>query len=148
MFELKSDDSSQPNADPNYGKPFALDSGEMTCGASKDQSDSKLFFSLDTITAAANDFCEDRVNSPFIWAPAKNVDPKTTYYKYLVPEGDSKVLVSMTWVTGNMSCPPIVMTRPAGGLQLCKDRFGLIINNCELQLLCINSYFRKSADMS
>ena len=86
------------------------------------------------MNAAAEDFCKARVTASFKWSGTNVPDAtkKQGYYKTLQTEGDEKVLISMTWtnyVVANNKCPLLDMSA-AGAEQLCKDRFGLITNNC------------------
>lgn len=125
MFELN-DGTSAPT--PNY-----INGGELTCGDRTDIGNEVNFFSLDAMTSAAERFCELRVEDQIKWAPVlpEDYDPATTYVKELYPgNGDNKVLASMTWVVGNMSCPTLDMTAP-DAKQMCKERFGAIIHNCK-----------------
>jgi hypothetical protein len=89
----------------------------------------------DAVTAAAEDFCKERVADPFKWSGADVPDPTKgeASYGYLMTEaGDDEALVSLTWSENSIpdQCPELDMGA-SDALQLCKDRFGLIINNCE-----------------
>jgi hypothetical protein len=54
----------------------------------------------DAVTAAAEDFCKERVADPFKWSGADVPDPTKgeASYGYLMTEaGDDEALVSLTW---------------------------------------------------
>jgi hypothetical protein len=149
IFKNKDENDDIPSASwgnskeaPAWGPTRELDGGYLACGSSKDYGESPTFFTLDAITAAAEEFCKERVAAPFKWSGADAPDPTTgeASYEYLMTEpGDdeAEALVSLTWYSGSgqyfstpEECPELDMGAP-DALQLCKDRFGLIINNCE-----------------
>jgi hypothetical protein len=134
MFTKKDDATTDSKGSTNWLKPFELDGGNLTCGGSKNYGEPSTFFSLNAITAAAEDFCKERVAAPFKWSGADVPEPTTgeASFRSPVKEGDFEIKVSMTWSDYSIpnQCPELDMGA-SDALQLCKDRLGLIINNCK-----------------
>ena len=134
IFEKKDDLTTDFKGSTDWLKPFGLDGGNLTCGGSKNYGEPSTFFTLNAITAAAEDFCKERVAAPFKWSGADVPDTKRegSFRSPMKEAGDFEVLVSMTWSDFSVpnQCPELDMGA-SDALQLCKDRFGLIINNCK-----------------
>lgn len=138
MFELKTPtpvDGSSKLAPP---KSLFIHGGEVGCGRRLDQGNATGFVTLEAINSAADEFCKQLVAKKIKWAPEKQlaVGEENRYVspQPFVEDGDNKVLATLGWLYGNMSCPTLDLGGP-GAMDLCKARFGEVINTCEFIVL-------------
>ena len=78
MFQPESDSLANDDA-PFASEPRDIDGGKLTCGAPQDVGNTDAFFTLDAMNAAADDFCQRHVDSPFKWGPSDDPEPSRSF---------------------------------------------------------------------
>ncbi|KAF2722592.1 hypothetical protein K431DRAFT_302443 [Polychaeton citri CBS 116435] len=102
-----------------------LDGGSLACKSRPDQGNTEYFSSLEDMNSAASKFCQDRVDektkfeSPLYGEPSINL------------RDDNGVGIGLSYnIMGDSGCPMLDFGSP-GALEMCNERFGTIINNCD-----------------
>lgn len=133
MFEAKTNDASD-DTDSAPAQDSSPTDDKLECSSDKElQGSIDRLLSLEALNSAAEEFCEQRVNEKTKWTPKETADPAndgTSITKYFTRDDRDGVVVSIRWLYGNMDCSALDFGSP-DAMQLCKDRFGTIINNCK-----------------
>jgi hypothetical protein len=116
--------------------------GSLKCNTRTDQGNPKYFSSLEDMNSAVARYCQDRVDEKLRWESPAEGQPPHPYAGIQVRDDNGVSPYMGSWFR-DQGCPTMDFSWP-GALDMCKARFGAIINNCR----CADSFRDHDADKS